>query len=64
MISFIKVVDAVRGAVEDDTCRVQVTKITIMADGNYKADGLLTRRSTMFFRAWIVNRDTFAILEL
>lgn len=64
MIDFIQIVDAVRRNVEDDTCRVQVTKITVTADGNYKADGYLVRRKTMFFRTWVINRDNLATLEL
>jgi hypothetical protein len=64
MTDFIKIIDAVRRSAEDGTCRAQVTKITVMADGNYKADGLIARRNTMFFRTWIINRDTLAILEV
>jgi hypothetical protein len=64
MINFIKIVDAVRRASDDETSRAQVNKITIMSDGHYRADGCLVRRNTMFIRAWNINRETFAVLEL
>lgn len=64
VVNFIRIVDAVRGAVEASGVRAQVTKITVTADGNFRADGSIIRQKTMFIRTWIINSDTFAVLEL
>lgn len=60
----IPIIDAVRRAAENAETRVQIIKITIMSDGTVKATGMITRRSTMFTRTWIINRDTLAVLEV
>lgn len=64
MPDFIEIVDALRRRVEDDTCRVQVTKITVLTDGDYRVDGYLVRRKTMFYRTWVINRSNLSVLEL
>jgi len=60
----IPIIDAVRRAAENAETRVQITKMTILSDGTVRATGMITRRSTMFNRTWIINRDTFAVLEV
>jgi len=64
MPDFIEIIDALRRRVEDDTCRVQVTKITVLTDGDYRVDGCLVRRKTMFYRTWVINRSNLSVLEL
>lgn len=59
----IPIIDAVRLAAENAETRVQITNMTILSDGTVRATGMITRRSTMFNRTWIINRDTFAVLE-
>lgn len=60
----IPIIDAVRRAAENAETRAQITKITILSDGTVRATGMITRRSTMFTRTWIINRDTLAVLEV
>ena len=63
-VNFIKIIDAVRKAAENSETRAQVTKITILSDGAVRATGMITRRSTMFNRTWIINHDDMSVLEV
>lgn len=59
-----RVIDAIRGAIESGSSRINVRSIKIMADGNYRADGTLSMRQTMFNRVWLVSADLSAVTEL
>jgi hypothetical protein len=63
-MNFLPIIDAVRKAAENAETRAQITTIMLLSDGTVRATGMITRRSTMFARTWIINRDTLAVQEV
>lgn len=62
--NFIPIIDAVRRSAENEESRVQISKMTVLSNGTVRATGMIIRRSTMFNRTWIIDRDTFAVTEV
>ena len=63
MRDHVKVVDAIRKFADTEDARAQVDRITIQHDGNLKVSGHLVKRSTMFSRVWLVNKETMEVTE-